>query len=432
MASPNKYAKPPPRPPTKKLNNLDDLEKVKYEKVSYRQKGRTNQGHLIKGNVSNSYKNSGNPSVPSKYETQLFDINRESNAFGSRSTRFDALVSEDPGPGTYANTDTLSLMGRTKQSHSKKGYGNGFISRVDRFPTDVDYKGYFLPGPGAYSSSLPSTRDETESQASMKKQKVMTKTTNGTSSFKALGRIDQRRKNIVPGPGHYHAEKRMIRSQSQASPTSAFRSGVDKLNSLKTRIHNPPVGHYEVNNDFVYTKAESTFNILKNTSNFRVPLNCKRVKVDLYDPFKQIEEDKLKLPGPGAYDNPNTIADLVKRKNSKANRYLVTKKINPGEQNLAFLTKSVIENQNPSISKSAVDIGSRKLSNVTPGPGTYIEPLERNNYEVAAVSNSMFKSDSLRDIYDLSRHRGPGPAFYKIKNAQPKKSFNFNPKRKWL
>lgn len=51
----------------------------------------------------------------------------------------------------------------------------------------------------------------------------------------------------------------------------------------------------------MYSKSETTFNILKRTANFMDPLNCKRVKVDLYDPFKQIDDEKKKLPGPGSY-----------------------------------------------------------------------------------------------------------------------------------
>lgn len=254
--------------PKGKLNNLDDIEKMKYEKISYRQKGKQNSGQIIKGNVCNSYLNAGNPSVPSKFETQLFDSNKEKTGFGSKSLRFDGANGEDPGPGTYATDDTLSLLGKTKTSNSKKGFGNGFISKVERFPSDFDYKAYFLPGPGTYSSSLPSTRDDTESQVSLNKVKQMNRSTNGTSSFKGLGRVDSRKKNIVPGPGSYYAEKKLQRSQSQASPTSVFKSGVEKLHSIKPFTKNPPVGHYDVNNDIVLTKAESTFNILKNTSNF--------------------------------------------------------------------------------------------------------------------------------------------------------------------
>ena len=101
---------------------------------------------------------------------------------------------------------------------------------------------------------------------------------------------------------------------------------MEKLKAIQQMSINPPVGHYDVNADYLYTKAESTFNILKNTSNFRAPLNCKRVKVDLYDPFKQVEDDKIKIPGPGSYEDSGTMIDMIKRKNFKVNRYKVSKK----------------------------------------------------------------------------------------------------------
>lgn len=107
-------------------------------------------------------------------------------------------------------------------------------------------------------------------------------------AFKSSGRVDKQNKDNVPGPGAYYAEREMKRSQSQAKPSSVFKSGVEKLKEIQPRIKGPPVGHYDVNSDYVLTKAESTFNILKRTSNFIDPLNCKRVKVDLYDPFKQV------------------------------------------------------------------------------------------------------------------------------------------------
>lgn len=162
---------PLPKPVKGKMNNLEELEQMKYEKVSYRQKGKHKPGVLLKGNLSNSYAKTANPSVPYKFETQLFDNNQENKAFGSKSIRFFNYVSEDPGPGSYTNQEMISLMGKTKQSHSKKGFGNGFISKVERFPSDIDYNAYFLPGPGAYTSSLPSTRDESEIQSSAKKMK---------------------------------------------------------------------------------------------------------------------------------------------------------------------------------------------------------------------------------------------------------------------
>jgi hypothetical protein len=203
---------PLPRLTKGKLNNLDEIEKSKYEKVSYRQKGKNKSGNLVKGNVANSYVKTVNPSVPSKFETQLFDNNQETKAFGSKSIRFFGNVNEDPGPGSYTNEDTTSLMGKSKQSHSKKGFGNGFISKQERFPSEIDYKAYFIPDPRAYSSSLPSTRADSEGQRSAKKAKNQMP----SFAFKSSGRVDKQIKDDVPGPGAYYAEREMKRSQSQA------------------------------------------------------------------------------------------------------------------------------------------------------------------------------------------------------------------------
>jgi hypothetical protein len=188
---------------------------------------------------------------------------------------------------------------------------------------------------------------------------------------------------------------------------------VQKLKEIQPKINSPPVGHYDVNSDYVLTKAESTFNILKRTSNFIDPLNCKRVKVDLYDPFKHIEDDKQKLPGPGSYNNVISLADTtVKKINLSNNRYKMKKKNN--ESKIMHLRSK------------------QRLLNNTPGPGAYIDPIDKSKYMIAPVSNSMFKSDSLRDMYGLGQRRGPGPAFYKVKEQALPKSYNYNPKQKWL
>ena len=57
-----------------------------------------------------------------------------------------------PGPGQYFND--LDILGKERkhESYSKKGYGNGFLSRLRRFKDGKDF-GYFLniPGPGSYN-----------------------------------------------------------------------------------------------------------------------------------------------------------------------------------------------------------------------------------------------------------------------------------------
>mmetsp|Transcript_27200 Transcript_27200/g.24087 ORF Transcript_27200/g.24087 Transcript_27200/m.24087 type:complete len:291 (+) Transcript_27200:38-910(+) len=287
----NKRIGKAPLPRIHKANQekVNDIEKLRYEKVSYRQKGKNKAGKLLKGNISNSYAKIANPSVPSKFETQLFDNNQENKAFGSKSIRFFEYVNEDPGPGSYTHAQSTSLMGKKKQSFSKKGFGNGFISKVERFNSEIDFQGYFIPDPRAMSSSLPSTRDDSQIQQQQSEKKA--KVDPSSFAFKAEGRTEKANKNIVPGPGAYNIQKPMKRSLSVAQPSSVFKSGVDKLRDLKPRHSGPSVGQYDVNADNMLCKAESTFNILKRTANFVDPLNCKRVKVDLYDPFKHVEDD---------------------------------------------------------------------------------------------------------------------------------------------
>ena len=48
-------------------------------------------------------------------------------------------------------------------------------------------------------------------------------------------------------------------------------------------------------------RSNQTFNAYKHTASFRGPLNCKRVKVNLYDPFSRVDEG-MNVPGVGSYD----------------------------------------------------------------------------------------------------------------------------------
>ena len=47
-------------------------------------------------------------------------------------------------------------MVKRTESLSKKGLGNGFISKVDRFKNNDLYYSGFLPGPGSYTASTHS------------------------------------------------------------------------------------------------------------------------------------------------------------------------------------------------------------------------------------------------------------------------------------
>ena len=118
-----------------------------YEKASYRQKGKKANGSLIKGATSSAFIKKGVGAVPSKYETIVYlHADSRKKGFGSNSERFTGMYStgasgtgggvdpEDmPGPGSYTSETLLNQILKNSESHSKKGFGNGFISKSDRF-----------------------------------------------------------------------------------------------------------------------------------------------------------------------------------------------------------------------------------------------------------------------------------------------------------
>lgn len=101
------------------------------------------KGLLKKGSTSNAYVKRGVGSVPSKFETILYPPTLQGSAslkgFGSNVGRFGPACtsqdgSDEPGPGQYLEKQNLHKMNLQSDSFSRKGFGNGFISKVSRFP----------------------------------------------------------------------------------------------------------------------------------------------------------------------------------------------------------------------------------------------------------------------------------------------------------
>jgi hypothetical protein len=65
-----------------------------------------------------------------------------------------------------------------------------------------------------------------------------------------------------------------------------------------------------------------------------------------------------------------------------------------------------------------------------PGPGTYDANSVWKSDDQANKFDSMMRSDSVREFQQFNR--GPGPAYYKLRQAQPKVNFNNNPSKKFL
>ncbi len=121
-------------------------EKVKYERISYRQKGGESRGALFRGTTSCAFNKKNIGSIPSKYETILHPQNNfDRSGFGSNAFRFGYNYNENPGPGHYPGVHT-SLKVDSK-SFSEKGYGNGFVSKNQRCII-INYHPFQVPGPG--------------------------------------------------------------------------------------------------------------------------------------------------------------------------------------------------------------------------------------------------------------------------------------------
>ena len=90
----------------------------------------------------------GKSSIPSRFETILFKGNREADAFGRRTHRFDPAEDEIPGPGSYRRPRTLV---HSSPSLSKKG--TGAFASGSHIASDRPRALFHTPGPGSYAGA---------------------------------------------------------------------------------------------------------------------------------------------------------------------------------------------------------------------------------------------------------------------------------------
>ena len=161
---------------------------AKYDKVSYRQKGTVAAGQVLKGSVATAYAKHTVASMPSKFETVVYKQNGENKGFGSKAIRFQVPEPEDPGPGAYTNKHIMNPFLRRSESHSKKGFGNGFLSKVDRFEL-FNYLEYQKPGPASYQPAANQTPNTKQSQ-SRPLSVFVSKTEKLGKNFLSIGKLN--------------------------------------------------------------------------------------------------------------------------------------------------------------------------------------------------------------------------------------------------
>ena len=99
----------------------------------------TRQGHLYNHPIFTAYTKTSLGSIPTKLEKTLIDTKKKKKS--------NSIFSPEPENNSESNYNPSSF--KTKSvSLSKKGYGNGFISKTERF--DNGFKDKYRPGPCEY------------------------------------------------------------------------------------------------------------------------------------------------------------------------------------------------------------------------------------------------------------------------------------------
>jgi len=387
-----------------------NIDESKYLKPSYRQKGGEMKGSLYRGTASHAFTKKNIGSIPSKFETVLYpQSNSNKKGFGSNGFRFTVQASENPGPGAYIDPATHCSMRLVSDSYSKKGYGNGFISTSERFCIE-NYYPYQIPGPGTYKPLAPITNLKPlgfSSGSTTISEKYKRKTSSAFMAHKGRSKVEKKRYEL--GPGSYNISRSFIKDKDSRN-TAAFRNTAMRFTVNKNTIPEPGPGpgQYNIDKEGLKRGASQGKLGVACCGIFRQPSGAKRIKVNLYDPFENVENEDKVTPGPGQYEGEITY------KRSASNTRLCSSMFAPHEIIDRFgRPKTILK---------------KELNQNLPGPGYYHK--EENSNKKSTVG-FVFKSDVKRNTF-IKKVSGPGPAFYKMKSAIAKESKNINPKREWI
>jgi len=378
----------------KTQKNYTELPIASGMEASYRQKGCEYKGSLYKGPIITAYNKSKTGAIPSKMETILDPLSiRMKKGFGTKTFRFGSNYENDqPGPGTYdllrAFSVGTNLNSINTGSISRKGLGNGFISKNERF-MNFNRTAYQVPGPGNYpfATTKISERFKLKNTSCFEKQKG-----------KAVKQIN------FPGPGTYSLIKEEEVKNKCTWPY--FKSSTSRFTLQKANA--PPPGHYQIETKLSKKNIRSGL-----SANFKPPLSLKRIKVNLYEPFGSIDTNEGKVPGPGTY----SLDVLSLSKKLEENSKIV-------KQSKAFIEPILVDKFGK--------LKDSKRHLIFPGPGNYENPLSIANTIMYPKDSSIFTSvvDKLGSLKTINKN--PGPAYYPSNREFIKEIKNANPLSQWL
>lgn len=376
--------------------------------VSYRQVGKLSKGTIHRGPCTGQLQSGKNfSSIPSKFETTLFDGNKEKDGFGSRAHRFVESESELPGPGAY---EEPAVRLRDDKVYSKKGLGVGFASQTKRKSVFV---GNNVPGPGNYNTRetlLNSVKEHDRYNAS-----------GSSAPFKpASQRSVIVAEEPLPGPGQYHRHREFDRGQHlPLGPQTdmVFRSKSKQITFTeqpKEVFPAPgqysPLGSHEVQHGRSGTLVSASFR-----SGVPISGRPSEARQTKEQQLGVVERSMVNLPGPGQYETKVHALSTGSRRRSP--QFC--------DSNLDRFGRTTLALRNSSAPMP------------TPGPGAY-HVMHSN--ETTPISSSAFMSETLRGGLDQVTKvtKGlPGPAYYTpadnaVQILGSKKSYHLNAVQRWM
>lgn len=425
---------------------------------NFRQVGVRKDGRLMMGNAHTHHSHGSSSSIPSKFETILYAGDSEVDGFGTRQTRFKYIHQDLPGPGTYESKNDGSLEFQS-DSLSKKGYGNGFVSKTDRWYRAGEKRVTYFPGPGAYKDTT-FLQEKARNNFNYSETTAPFKATNSA----AIVPTDEQ----VPGPGTYN-------------PTALDR----KRNSRPMRY---PRGHPNRPRSSSSQRPESGNQRPRSGStNKRFESETHQSFMTTAPRFHGNYKDN-KLPPPGAYNVDGSSqwtaedvpsAAFASQSNRKGFEGLTPGDPGPGNYDMYYaedLRKAEIKAadqpnfRESNNTKFGVPKQYRKAPDNYPGAGAYDPHKEyfdstkrkgffgsstksprgkigtsvgfsnatrqrANRGEARLMQTTASISSGLqRDIIAQTQIRPPGPAYYKpdANGAREKRSFHLNTQSRWI
>ena len=305
-------------------------------------------------------------------------------AFVSQSERLFNQTSKDqmnsPGPGAYNLSHNILT---TSVSFSRKGYGTGFLSKVQRFDDRRVYNERYKPGPGQYKS---------DHYLSMHHSVEISR--KGQSLYNAKASESLKKKWIYPGPTTY--DPSLLETEGYDGISNVFKSNVQRFKAKNNT--NPGPGTYDD----------------KNYAWFRPKKKVVHIKTggEIRREFKELEKNNLVTEVKEKSKEPKVKRSPLKQQKNfsnyknEAKEKILQHNILPSKHDVALI-------------KSSVTINNKEMSKD-----------EQDNFTYEIVPNykqiDKFKLASPRWKKSKSDLKVPGPAYYSPKTIESKLSFNQN------